>query len=294
MPQSDTIVYLNGQFLSRRDATLDIEDRGAMYGDGVYEVLRYYGGQALAMDRHVARLRRSLAQVELAEPAEFARFGAISDELVARNGGGDAAVYWQVTRGAAPRRATFPKGVPPTVLMLTYPADPIEPSDHVQALTAVTADDVRWHNVSVKSLMLLPNVLAHNRALAAGADAAIFHRDGVVTEATSANIAIVRSGALWTHPADQWVLAGITRAIALELARDERITVHEQPFRLDALMSADEVIICGTTTHVAAIVKVDGQPIGRGEIGPVTRRLHRAFVEHVQRTCGLSAGRAAT
>ena len=293
MPDSEPIVYLNGCFLPRREATLDIEDRGIMYGDGVYEVLRYYGGRALAMDRHVARLRRSLAQIALTEPAAFARFGAISDELVERNGGGDATVYWQVTRGAAPRRAAFPKGVPPTVLMLTYPADPIEPEDAVQALTAVTAEDVRWHNVSVKSLMLLPNVLAHNRALEAGADAAILHRAGAVTEATSANIAIVRGGELWTHPADQWILGGVTRAIALELARTKGVPVFQRTFAVNDLLSADEVIICGTTTHIAGIVRVDGQPIGRhpgGGVGPVTRRLHGAIVRHVRNVCGLTAG----
>ena len=149
-------------------------------------------------------------------------------------------------------------------------------------------DDERWANCWIKSLMLLPNVLAMSKARSGGADEAILHRNGIVTEGSAHNVMIVRNGELWTHPADRHILGGVTRDLVLGLACSADIPSHEQPFATADLMAAAEVMICGTTAHVTAICRVDGKPIGDGQVGPITTRLHRALMGHVAHECGLS------
>lgn len=285
MDGPDPIVFLNGQYLPRSQATLSIEDRGTLFGDGVYEVLRYYAGRPFEMDAHMARLRRSLGGMQLAEPALAATLPQISDELVRRNRLPDAKLYWQITRGPAPRDHAFPAEVHPTVLAIAYPARPM--SDEVMRWRATLAEDVRWSCCWIKSLMLLPNVMAKSAARAAGCDEAILHREGVVTEGSSSNVFMVRGGEVWTHPADRWILGGVTRQVVIDVARAEGVAVHEACFTTDDLLGADEAFFSGTTTHVAAATHVEGQAIGDGEPGPVTRRLARAFARRVAAACGL-------
>lgn len=285
MDAASSVVFLNGRFVPRAEATLDIEDRGTLFADGIYEVLRYYGGKPLAMAAHEARLSQSMAAISLAPTEETRRFEAICDELVARNQLQEAKVYWQVTRGVAPREHVFPKVYRPTVLAIAYPAEPIDPTHPPRAGGAILAADERWHRCDIKSLMLLPNVLAKNRALEAGAQEAILHRSGTVTEGTSTSLCIVQNGALWTHPANQWILGGITRSILLDLARKAGIAACERTFTIEQLLAADEVFICGSTTHVMSITHVDGQPIGGGQIGTLTTRLNRLFLEHIAQVC---------
>jgi D-alanine transaminase len=293
MTAPEPFVFLNGRFLPRSSATLDIEDRGALFADGVYEVTRFYGGRPLAMDAHVQRLRRSLAAIDIPAPVCINDLGRLSDELIERNELRDATVYWQITRGVAPRTSRVVDGIEPTVVMIAYPAEPIEQETQhgaggaARARTAITTEDLRWHRCDIKSLMLLPSVMDQRKAKLAGADVAILHRDGVVTETTSANVMIARGGGLHTHPADQWILNGISRQIVLELARALGVAVHERPFTIDDMVSADEVLVCGTTTHVGPIVTIDGKTIGDGGAGPVARKLNEAFADHVMRECGL-------
>jgi len=274
-------VYLNGCFVSRSDATIDIEDRGLLFADGVYEVVRYYAGQALAMDQHLARLRQSLAAIRLAEPTLVGQLDKISDQLVQRNGHQDAYVYWQITRGSAPRELAIKPGTKPTVLAMSYPAYPVTQDSHPQQVQAILAQDLRWHLCSIKSLALLPNVLARNAAADAGADEAILHRQAVVTEGTSSSVCIVRGHELWTHPADQWILGGITRQIVLELANKLGIPAIQQTYTVDDLLTADEVMICGTTRHIAAVVSVDNHQIGQGQTGPITDQLYHALIDSI-------------
>ncbi len=278
-------VYLNGQFVPRSQATMDIEDRGALFADGVYEVLRYFAGRPLVLEDHLQRLRLSMQAIRLTEPPWVTGLGHVSDELVRRNGLADATLYWQVTRGSAPRDHVFPKGATPTVLAIAYPAPSIEQAGQLAAVEAILHEDLRWHLCSIKSLMLLPNVLAKNRAVESGAREAILHRGNRITEGTSTSVFIVRSGELWTHPADQWILGGITRRLLIGLAPGLGVPVVERTYTVEQLLTADEVLICGTTTLVAAVVRVDGQPIGPGSVGPLTRQLHGAVVDYIKRNC---------
>ncbi|MFW6031898.1 MAG: aminotransferase class IV, partial [Phycisphaeraceae bacterium] len=175
----------------------------------------------------------------------------------------------------------------PTVLAIAYPVGPMNLEETPASWRVCLDEDRRWTECWIKSLMLLPNVLARQAAREAGCQEVILHRDGRVTEGSAANVFIVRGGELVTHPADRWILSGITRNLLIELARAEGVTVREEPFTTDELLAADEIFFTGTTTHLAAAVEVDGQTIGEGTPGPVTRQLHRIFVDHVARTCGL-------
>lgn len=285
MDHGESQVYLNGNFLPRSQAKLDIEDRGAMFADGVYEVVRYYAGHPFAIKEHLLRLQESLAAIRLPVPAGLDRLVTASNELVKRNGLTDAHVYWQVTRGSAPRHHAFGPDSTPTVIAITYPQPPLARESQPATIVAILVDDVRWHRCNVKSLMLLPNVLAKNQALDAGADEAIFHREGRITEGTATSVFIVRQGQLWTHPADQWILGGITRRTILRLSNTAGIPTFQRKFTVDEMLSADEIVVCGTTTHTAGVVKVNGKQIGNGSAGPVTMSLHSLLVKHICQTC---------
>ncbi len=285
MPHSDPIIYLNGDFIHKSAATMSVDERGTLFADGVYEVLRFYAGRPLAAPLHLERMRKSLSRIGLAPPDDFDQLPATAQALLEKNSLQNAKIYWQVTRGPAPRNATFPKGVPPTVLIVPSHSDPLDAGSGVPTQTAVLTPDERWSNCWIKSLMLLPNVLAANAAHKAGCDSAFLHRDGAVTEATNANIMIVRDGELWTHPADRWILNGVTRQIVLGLARDLGITVREQVYDTDQLLTGDEVLLTGTTIHVTAVTHVDGQPIRNGQPGPVTLRLHEALARYIAGEC---------
>lgn len=285
MTHSDPTIYLNGRFVPKSAAAISVDERGMFFGDGVYEVLRFYAGRPLALDLHVDRMSQSLQRIELSPPDDFDRFPLIVSELVKRNGLTDARVYWQVTRGAAPRNPGFPKGVPPTVMVTASQCAALDPDAPVPTLTATLMPDERWANCWIKSLMLLPNVLASNAAHRAGFDSAILHRGGTVTEATNANAMIVRAGELWTHPANRYVLNGVTRQLVLRCAREIGIPVREQTYTTDQLLDADEVLLTGTTIHVTAVTHVDQGPIGDGKPGPVTQRLHDALTDLIAGEC---------
>jgi D-alanine transaminase len=285
MPNPDPTIYLNGEFVLKNTATMSVDERGMLFGDGVYEVLRFYAGRPLAMELHLQRMSQSLSRIELAPPGDFDRLPQIAGDLLEKNSLCDAKIYWQITRGAAPRNPVYPREAPPTVLVLASPIASLDAGAAVPTLSAVLAPDERWANCWIKSLMLLPNVLAANVAHRAGCESAILHRDGRVTEATNANVMIVRNGELWTHPADRWVLNGVTRQLVLQLACEAGLPVREETYDTDRLLAADEVLLTGTTIQVTAVTQVDGQPIGAGVPGPATARLHDALNQHIATQC---------
>jgi D-alanine transaminase len=280
-------VYLNGRILPRDQAHLDIEDRGAMFADGVYEVIRYYRGRPFALDRHERRLRQSLAALRLEAPAALAALPGATAELLTRCGLTEASVYWQITRGVAPREHAIPSGLHPTVLAIAYPVPAVDPAAPPPSVSAILLPDERWHHCAIKTLMLLPNVLAKTAAHDAGAHEAILYRGRTVTEGSSTNVAIVTSdGVLRTHRADQWILPGVTRAIVLELAKELGIKIAQRAFNPEDLFTAAEVFITGSTTQMAAVTALDGKPVGGGRLGPVTQRLYQAFLARVASECG--------
>ncbi|MEM6507065.1 MAG: aminotransferase class IV [Planctomycetota bacterium] len=277
-------VYLNGQYLHRSHATLSVDERGVHFADGVYEVVRYFNGKAFTMAEHLDRLKRSLDGINLRCDAEAV--AKISDELVHRNGLTEARVYWQVTRGSGLRNHVIADDLTPTVYLSAEPAQPLGEQPELPVISAITTLDDRWHNCWIKSLMLLPNTLAKTKAVKAGAGEAVFVRDGRVTEGSSTNVFAVFDGELYTHPADRFILEGITRNVVIDLAKELDIPVHEQAFNSVDLPGGDEAFITGTGTLLAAINAVDGKVLGDGKAGITTRRLWEAFVQRVKQDCG--------
>jgi D-alanine transaminase len=284
-------IYLNGAFVPPAKARVSVEDRGFMLGDGVYEVVRYYRGRPFGMPAHVERLRASLAATRIRLDWRAHDLAAISDELVKQNGLPDAQVYWQVTRGVAPRKHLFPDPpVAPTVLALCYAEPPLDIAGRVRSMKAVTRPDIRWKRCSIKAIDLLPNLLESQAAHEAGADTAILLRNGVATECPSRSLFLVERGALVTHPLDGSILGSITRKVVIEIAQADRIAVREERPNTRRLFAAQEVLVVGTTTEIAAVTEIDGRRIGLGEPGEIARKLQRGLVARIWRECGFAPG----
>lgn len=272
------LAYVGGKFVPLAEAVVSVEDRGYQFGDAVYEVVAAYEGRPFLIDRHIARLRRSLEAIRI----EFDPIAVGLPKLIAeglqRADLGDALAYVQVSRGVAPRSHVIPKGIRP-VLVLTFRRLPVV-SDELRGrgARAITTLDTRWSNCYVKAVTLLPNVIAKDEALRRGYDEAIFvSADGEVRECTSANLFIVRDGILRYPPLDESVLHGVTLGFVLECAGGLRIPVKDEVISRDALHAADEVFLSSTTTEVLGITSIDDRPVRDGRVGPITQQLFREF-----------------
>ncbi len=249
-----------------------IEDRGYQYGDGVYEVIRAYGGVPFMLAEHLDRLERSVAAVRMALPFGRERIAGIVTEALERSQLAEALVYFQISRGSAPRRHAFPP-VEPVLALTVRPTPPAAPEKYRDGVSATLLPDERWANCYIKSINLLPNVLARQIAFEGGHDEAVFVRDGRVTEGSSSNFFAVKDGALHTHPADRWILNGITRIAVLRLAAAMNVTVHEKAFSPEWLAAADEAFVASTTAEVLPVRAIDGRTVGDGRPGPLSLRL---------------------
>ena len=281
--QPKDIVYLNGSFVPRAEARVSVEDRGFVFGDGVYEVLRAINGRLFATRFHNRRLEKSLAGVRIALQGDDSpeRFVDIGKQLLKENNltGGEATVYMQVTRGAATRAHNFPSAdTPPTIYISVARFTPYSEFAEKGA-TAITHPDLRWGRCDLKTLNLLPNVLASQVAKERGTFEAMLIRDGVVTEGTKTNFFGVVNGSLRTHPCDSHILPGITRSVLRELAAALSIELDETPIKESELPKLSELFLTGTTTDVMPVVRLDDKPIGLGKPGELTRKLQRVLQE---------------
>lgn len=272
-------VYLNGQFLPYEQATLSVEDRAFLLADGIYEVVRVYTGRPFEMEGHLARLARSARELRLPAP-DLDEIGRVSLELLRINNLSDATIYIQVSRGAyAPRTHAFPAGpVSPTVLVIARSFKANE-SQWETGIKAVTVPDQRWARCDIKSVALLPNVLAKQAAADAGAQEAIFVKDGYAIEGSSSNFMAVLDGEIRTYPSCNYILTGITRNVALDVARKLGYKVREEGIPTTALGRCTEMWVTSTTQEVMPIVSLDGQVVGDGRPGPVAKALLKAMRE---------------
>ena len=281
--KSKDIVYVNGNFVPRAEACISVEDRGFVFGDGVYEVLRVINGKPFAAKFHNDRLRRSLDGLRISLPGTDSpeRFVEIAKQLLKENGllDGQATLYMQITRGAATRAHNFPPvDVPPTIYISAARFTPY--SEFAQSgAPAISHPDLRWGRCDLKTLNLLPNVLASQTAKERGAFEAMLIRDGVVTEGTKTNFFGVVNGSLRTHPTDSHILPGITRSVLRDLAREVNIELDETPIRSDEIPRLSELFLTGTTTDVMPVVSLDDKPVGKGKPGELTRKLQRVLAE---------------
>lgn len=278
------LAYLNGVFSPIDEAKVSIEDRGFQFGDGIYEVIVAYDGCPFLMDSHMARFRRSAAAIGLNYDFDANPLEPILEEGLRRSGFADAMVYLQLTRGVAPRIHAIPESIKPTVVMTFKALPTVSEELRRQGAKVMTTPDLRWAKCYIKSIILLPNVLAKTEAQRRGCHEAIFVSDrGEVRECTTSNVFIVRDGRLMTPPRTDSVLHGVTRGFLLECAAGIGVPVDEKHFNVDVLMGADEVFISSTAVDVLGVTMIDDRPIGRGEVGPITRRLADEFRRRARR-----------
>lgn len=284
--------YLDGKKVPLAEAKVPALDRGFLFGDGVYEVARVYDRKPFLLDEHFARLRRSLRETSIEGVNESALREQVL-ELVAESAFSDATLYVQVTRGARGLRshvfraatpAVAPPGAPvfperPTTFAYVAPANAAMAAIREDGGIAVTGPDLRWGRCDIKSINLLPNLLALQAAKDAGAFEALLLRDGVLTEGSHTNAFAVVDGKVRTHPEGPGILTGITRQFVLGLARDAAVPIEERAVTKEELHRAEEVFVTGTTTEVSAITKFDGRTVGDGKPGPVVRKLQAAFAK---------------
>ncbi len=275
------VAYVNGTFLPIDEATISIEDRGFQFADGVYEVVSTYGGRPYAMGAHMERLQRSLHEIRI----EFDVSGlpAVVQQGIERAGFDEALVYLQITRGAAPRHHEFPERPPqPTVVMTVKQLHRPDPTLHERGVSIITTPDLRWKRCDIKSIALLPNILAKQLAHETGAYEAILVDDGErVTEGSSTSSFRVTGGVVFTSSPGAHILPSITRGVLIDLIHGLGIKLLEEFSTVEDYRTADEVFLAGTTTEAMPVIRVDDMQIGDGTPGPITRRIREAFVTSV-------------
>jgi len=276
------VAYVNGRFLPIDQATVSIDDRGFQFADGVYEVVSTYGGRPYAMAAHMERLQRSLQEIRIA--FDVSGLTAVVEEGIQRGGFNEALVYIQITRGVAPRHHEFPAKPPqPTVVMTVKQLRRPDPTLHETGVAVITTPDLRWKRCDIKSIALLPNILAKQLAHEAGAYEALLVDDQQqVTEGSSTSSFRVSGGVVFTSPPGPHILPSITRGVLIDLIKDLGIELREEFSTVEAYREAQEAFLAGTTTEAMPVVRIDDRQIGVGTPGPVTRSIRLAFEESVR------------
>lgn len=278
-----SIVYLNGQFLPRNEAKLSVDERGFFFGDGVYEVTRVVRGRLFEWDRHARRLARGLRELRIDAGIDLDTIRSLQERLVRENGilDGQGTVYLQITRGAAPRTHHFPPAGTPATVFLS--ASPFVPPSEVRSrgVAVTTYPDYRWSRCDLKTVNLLPAVMAKQFASDHDAFESIFVREAVVTEGSHTNVFGVIGGQIRTYPNSNYILPGITRDVVIELARELGIPVSETPIYLHEIALLEECFLTGTTSDVMPVTAIDGKPVGTGRPGSITMQLYEALARRL-------------
>jgi D-alanine transaminase len=282
------IAYVNGRYLPQHAATVHIEDRGYQFSDGVYEVCEVRGGRVIDQRRHLARLRRSLDELDIAMPMSETALAIIMRECMRRNRVHNGIIYLQITRGIARRDHGFPPpGTHPSVVVTARSIDFAgNERTAAEGLAIITVPDNRWQRVDIKSISLLPNVLAKQAARERGAKEAWFvDRDGQVTEGASSNAWIVtKGGKVVTRAADNGILRGITRSVLIDVIKAQGLEFEERPFTVAEAQAAREAFLTSASQIVMPVVRIDDRPVGNGAPGSVATALRAEFHRHTERT----------
>lgn len=273
-------VYLNGQYLPIEEAKISPLDRGFIFGDGVYEVIPYYGGRGLRAHEHLLRLQRSMDELYLTNPYSIAQWETIISTLIAKNGGGNVGVYIQVTRGVAKRDFPPPEGITPTVFLMVNALATPKPEVYANGIRCVSIDDNRWLKCHVKSTSLLGAVLLKHEGNLLNGDEVVMFRDGYLTESSASNIAAVKNGTILCPPMDNLILGGITYELMMELARKANLPLQVRRVSRKEVRNADELWIMSSTKEVVPIVALDGKPIGNGVPGPMFKKMYQLFQDY--------------
>jgi D-alanine transaminase len=282
------IAYVNGAYVPQSHAMVHIEDRGYQFGDGVYEVCEVNNGDLIDEKRHLARLQRSLTELQIDQPLSGGALSVVLREVIRRNRLKDGYVYLQVTRGVAPRDHCFPtKPVRPALVVTTKALDPAKgAAQAATGISVITLPDIRWKRPDIKTIGLLPNVLARQAAKERGAQEAwLIDGDGMVTEGAASNAWIIdRNNTVVTRHIDTGILSGVTRATLLDLIAKEGMRLEQRRFSLDEAKAAREAFVTGATNLVMPVVRIDNAPVGDGKPGPLAQRLRALFHSVAQRS----------
>ncbi|BAJ82224.1 MULTISPECIES: D-amino-acid transaminase [Acidiphilium] len=276
------IAYVNGRYVPQREASVNVEDRGYQFGDGVYEVIHVHDGRFVDTGLHLARLARSLRELAIPKPMEDGALLVVLREVVRRNRIREGIVYMQVSRGVARRDHAFPRDVAPALVVTARHGKAFPREIDTWTGTAITAPDIRWGRVDIKTVNLLPNCLAKQKAREAGAyEAILIDRDGNVTEGSSTTVwAVDEDGVLRTRHLDHHILPGCTRAAVISLMEEAGIRFEERGLSEAELRAAREIFLTSATSYVKPMVRLDGVAVGEGTPGPVARRLFELFARH--------------
>ncbi len=282
------IAYVNGQYVSQQDAAVNVEDRGFQFADGVYEIIAAIGGRLIDCERHFERLDRSLAALRMSPPCGRRALRLIAREVLRRNTVRDGILYIQITRGVAPRSHAFPGNSEPSLVMTARRRSPPPAALVNHGVAVVTLEDTRWRRTDIKSVSLLANVLAKQLARDVGAhEAWLVDGKGCITEGTSTNAWIVTAaGEVVTRPLDHSILSGITRLAVIDIVREQQIPLVERTFSISEALQAAEAFLTSTTSFVLPVTTIDGEIIGNGRPGPVTRALIDGYIAHVSNGAG--------
>ena len=273
------IAFVNGVYTTLAEAKISIMDRGFLFADGVYEVSAVLGGRLVDNDAHLARLQRSLSALQIPNPLSDADWIGIEQELVARNHLIEGVVYIEVTRGVAEREFVYPRDLKPTVVLFTQEKTIVASPLVARGAKIVTAPDLRWARRDIKSVSLLAQVLAKQAAAEAGAAEVWMVEDGFVTEGGSSTAFFIgHDRRIVTRPLSAAILSGITRRAVMRLAASEQLVVEERAFTVAEAKAAAEVFYTSASNFVVPVVSIDGEPIGNGEPGPLTRQLSDIYV----------------
>lgn len=277
------LAYFNGRFIELDEPVLSIEERGLQFGDGIYEMLRIYDGHPYALTEHIERLSASAEAILLELPVSKKELGDLVYDGITRSGIRQGTVYVQITRGSSPRNHLFPQDVAANLYLIWKEGVPDLTQMRQQGITTRIFEDERWSNCYIKSLCLLPNVLAKEKAHRQGAYEALFVRDGKLKEGSSTNVFIVKDGIFFTPVADRSILNGITRQKMMELLRAHGVRIEERDISIAALRDADEVLVTSSIQEALPVVQVDEMVIGAGVPGPYFKKLLMWYKEEVRR-----------
>ena len=274
------MIYLNGDFMPIEEARIPVLDRGFIFGDGVYEVIPVYSRRLFRLAEHLLRLQHSLDGIRLPNPHSDAEWSKLLEQIIADNDGDDQYIYLHITRGVARRDHAFPKGVTPTVFIMSNPL--LMPPQELLAsgVSAITANDNRWLRCDIKAISLLPNVLLRQMAVDAGAVETILLREGFMTEGAASNIFVARNGMLLAPPKNHLMLPGITYDVVLELAAAHAIPHEVREISEYEVRTAQELLMTSSTKEVLPITRLDGKPVGDGKPGAMFARLHQLYQEY--------------
>lgn len=281
------IAFINGHFLPSEQIRISPDDRGFLFGDGVYEVVRWYQGFFFDIENHLRRLKRSMSEIRISW-TESDSFPVIANKLIRLNDLDDrqALVYLQVTRGAAPRTHAFPSpAISPTVYAF---ASGFKPDNELMSdgIDVILRQDIRWSRCDIKSVSLLPNIITFQEAVDQGSKECIYIRNGVITEGSHSNVFFIINGTLYTHPESFMILSGITRKNVLRIARESGVPVLEEGVTESMLNEISEAFITNTSSEIAPVISIDGIKVGKGIPGPVTKLLRSKFRDEISRLKG--------